>query len=536
MQYDDAYIAPFYNGNMDLNVRYPMLCTPLLDENGGVLGVLQMCTNASIPAKTVRRVGEFCSQVGVMLRLVSQIGVLKEAKLGESKALQDGLLEMLLEKRAQDYEETKQIAAEKKKKKKIKKKKAAKPVAATEDAPPEQKEPAGPAVMVTVLGAHDLRNADGLFGKSDPFVELTWRGTSVGKTATVNNDHNPTWMGEHFTFPIGDLEGNEGKEGKEGAGGGNSPRTPLPWPETDGSLVLEVAVIDYDTVSAHDLLGRVFFPLDEMLRLGGEGGEGRDSEGVEFVLIDVKGKKKGKSKVRLAFHTIPAEAGWGEGEDWKNAAGAETGQGGTGGNGDGGGVMGEGGGNEATAAALDQKEREELAVNTVGSRHEDIEAVKADLNQKADSFVESLFYATSDEEAEERNRVRAVSPVDSGHFVSMLSQDFRDPDGKSASPSGSPNIMGGLGGRGGVGGHPMGGQKSGETKEEFMERYRRFSNVEHEMSAVIGPDGTRTDKGNRRPSFAGGGSILAVGGDAAGSTILASFHPDSPVASGKKMK
>ena len=527
MQYHDAYIAPFFNGNMDLNVRYPMLCTPLLDENGEVLGVLQMCTNAPIPAKTVGRVGEFCSQVGVMLQLVSQIGVLKEAKLGESKALQDGLLEMLLEKRAQDYEETKQIAAEKKKKTK-KKKKAAKPGTTTEDAPPEQREPAGPSVMVTVLGAHDLRNADGLFGKSDPFVELTWRGMSVGKTATVNNDHNPSWMGEHFTFPIGDLEGNEGKEG---AGEDNHPRTPLPWPETDGSLVLEVAVIDYDTVSAHDLLGRVFFSLDEMLRLGGEGGEGRDSEGVEFVLIDVKGKKKGKSKVRLAFHTVPAEAGWGEDEGWKDAAGAERGNGG------GGGMMGEGGENKARDDDHKElKERGELAVNTVGSRHEDIEAVKADLDQKADSFVTSLFYATEDEEAEERNRVRAVSPVDSGHFVSMLSRDFGDPDAKSASPSGSPNIMGGLGGRGGVGGHPMGGQKSGETKEEFMERYRRFSNVEHEMSAVIGPDGTRADKSNRRPSFAGGDSILAVGGDAAGSTILASFHPDSPLASRKKMK
>ena len=35
---------------------------------------------------------------------------------------------------------------------------------------------------ISVLSASDLRNADGMLGKSDPFVELTWRGASVLKT------------------------------------------------------------------------------------------------------------------------------------------------------------------------------------------------------------------------------------------------------------------------------------------------------------------------------------------------------------------
>ena len=35
---------------------------------------------------------------------------------------------------------------------------------------------------ISVLSASDLRNADGMLGKSDPFVELMWRGASVLKT------------------------------------------------------------------------------------------------------------------------------------------------------------------------------------------------------------------------------------------------------------------------------------------------------------------------------------------------------------------
>ena len=278
MQYHDAYIAPFFNGNMDLNVRYPMLCTPLLDENGEVLGVLQMCTNAPIPAKTVGRVGEFCSQVGVMLQLVSQIGVLKEAKLGESKALQDGLLEMLLEKRAQDYEETKQIAAEKKKKTK-KKKKAAKPGTTTEDAPPEQREPAGPSVMVTVLGAHDLRNADGLFGKSDPFVELTWSGDTVGKTAVAKGTLNPTWEGETFTLPVEQLV--------------TDARTELGY--LDQQIFLDARVYDWDRVGASTLLGSTTVPFCAAI------GHSDSQASIECVLGEVKGKNAGKSKLVLRF-------------------------------------------------------------------------------------------------------------------------------------------------------------------------------------------------------------------------------------------
>ena len=56
---------------------------------------------------------------------------------------------------------------------------------------------------VAVLGARYLRNADGLLGKSDPFVELRWRHAKVGVTAVVKNDLNPTWVEEYFTVALG---------------------------------------------------------------------------------------------------------------------------------------------------------------------------------------------------------------------------------------------------------------------------------------------------------------------------------------------
>ena len=87
---------------------------------------------------------------------------------------------------------------------------------------------AGSAVVVNVLSAFDLRNADGMLGKSDPFVELTWRGAVVGKTAVVNNDLNPTWSKERFVLPIGDVHDLARLRGE--------------------GVVLEVAVMDHDAV------------------------------------------------------------------------------------------------------------------------------------------------------------------------------------------------------------------------------------------------------------------------------------------------
>jgi hypothetical protein len=61
-------------------------------------------------------------------------------------------------------------------------------------------------VTVHVLRATNLRNADGMLGlgmlgKSDPFVELTWRGAVVLKTHTVQNHLSPTWDNESCALP-----------------------------------------------------------------------------------------------------------------------------------------------------------------------------------------------------------------------------------------------------------------------------------------------------------------------------------------------
>ena len=136
------------------------------------------------------------------------------------------------------------------------------------------------AVVVRVLGAHDLRNADGMMGKSDPFVELVWCGSSVGKTAVVNNDLNPTWEDEQFTIHIGDPS-DLARLRQEGA-------------------VLEAKVMDYDAISASDMLGRVVLSVDKVMSRG----KLADNAGVELLMTDVKGKKSGKSMLTLAFMTV----------------------------------------------------------------------------------------------------------------------------------------------------------------------------------------------------------------------------------------
>ena len=58
------------------------------------------------------------------------------------------------------------------------------------------------AVRVHVVRAADLTKAD-LFGKSDPFVQLTWRGEKVGKTQVIKGTLNPVWEeNESFLLPL----------------------------------------------------------------------------------------------------------------------------------------------------------------------------------------------------------------------------------------------------------------------------------------------------------------------------------------------
>lgn len=131
------------------------------------------------------------------------------------------------------------------------------------------------ALVVSVLGARDLRNADGLLGKSDPFVVVKWRGVDVGRTTTVPNDLNPTWAHESFVVPLGRAADVEACK-MEG-------------------VVLEATIFDHDDISASDRLGGVVVTAADVLRVAEEGGE------VDLVLQGVKGKKMGKSMLKLGF-------------------------------------------------------------------------------------------------------------------------------------------------------------------------------------------------------------------------------------------
>ena len=164
---------------------------------------------------------------------------------------------------------------------------------AGEDEPIRQAE-SSVVVQVTVLSASNLRNADGMLGKSDPFVELTWRGLVVGRTATVNNDHSPSWTNETFALPMGDTDND------------------LAELESEGAL-LEASVMDFDAVTASDLLGRVKVPVAEVLRHARLRNSGPLGGTVLLLLDDVQGKQSGKSTLRLSFEFIRPGGGGGYG-------------------------------------------------------------------------------------------------------------------------------------------------------------------------------------------------------------------------------
>ena len=64
--------------------------------------------------------------------------------------------------------------------------------------------------------------------------------------------------------------------------------------KTEG-VVLEATIFDHDDISASDRLGGVVVTAADVLRVAEEGGE------VDLVLQGVKGKKMGKSMLKLGF-------------------------------------------------------------------------------------------------------------------------------------------------------------------------------------------------------------------------------------------
>ena len=56
-------------------------------------------------------------------------------------------------------------------------------------------------VRLMIVRARGLANAD-MFGKSDPFVTISWRGERVHKTATIDDDLNPEWENEQVVVSV----------------------------------------------------------------------------------------------------------------------------------------------------------------------------------------------------------------------------------------------------------------------------------------------------------------------------------------------
>jgi Ca2+-dependent lipid-binding protein len=92
-------------------------------------------------------------------------------------------------------------------------------------------------------------------GKPDPYCKVFFNNELLGKTFTMQNDDEPSWVDSAALFPIP----------FPGANGDTSLRA---WEKGDHSLVLEVW--DCDSVGSDDLLGRVAFKGVEIAKLMSE--------------------------------------------------------------------------------------------------------------------------------------------------------------------------------------------------------------------------------------------------------------------------
>ena len=93
LQHDDAYSAPRFNGNMDLNVRYPILCVPLMTPKGQVQGVLQLGSSIPLTGKTIDIINVFGSQLAVLMHFMEQLELLKANNSEDAEAIRNGVFE-----------------------------------------------------------------------------------------------------------------------------------------------------------------------------------------------------------------------------------------------------------------------------------------------------------------------------------------------------------------------------------------------------------------------------------------------------------
>ena len=115
----------------------------------------------------------------------------------------------------------------------------------------ENPDKVGAVLTLSIEKAEGLRNADGVFGKSDPFVEVRFNGKLIAATPVIDNTLAPVW---NFTVDV-NIDPSE-LSGKDGVGGGS-------WRSSE----LWFDVFDHDDDSSPDFLGRRIFAGDELTKL-----------------------------------------------------------------------------------------------------------------------------------------------------------------------------------------------------------------------------------------------------------------------------
>ncbi|VDK78852.1 unnamed protein product [Dibothriocephalus latus] len=96
-------------------------------------------------------------------------------------------------------------------------------------------------VKVKVLAARNLPVMDRASFLTDAFVELRL-GSIMFKTEVIRRSLNPEWNSDWFCFELGDA--------------------------ALRAETLQIRVLDHDTYSAHDAIGRVYFDLTPLLQTG----------------------------------------------------------------------------------------------------------------------------------------------------------------------------------------------------------------------------------------------------------------------------
>jgi hypothetical protein len=101
-------------------------------------------------------------------------------------------------------------------------------------------------LKVFKMSASGLAKADGMFGKSDPYVKILLDGKEVGRTSVKKNQLDPVWEGESIAFDL-----------------------PAVLSSARYVCMLHLEIYDHDKLGGHEFLGMVDVRPEEFPKLGG---------------------------------------------------------------------------------------------------------------------------------------------------------------------------------------------------------------------------------------------------------------------------